>query len=157
VKETKSFVDEANVQPLALIVDLSGKVRQNEDALKEDIADQASSPGSTDTENETKSDGSKRKKARTTFTGKQIYEMERKFEVKKYLSSNERSEMARILNVTETQVCRVLHDCMRFLFLSSLNYTKVPNTANLDYGYVVHYAVHSRTRMCKRLLHSELL
>ncbi|CAL8081949.1 unnamed protein product [Orchesella dallaii] len=105
VKETKSFVDEGNVQPLALIVDLSGKVRQNQDAHKEDISmDQASSPGSTDTENETKSDGSKRKKARTTFTGKQIYEMERKFEVKKYLSSNERSEMARILNVTETQV-----------------------------------------------------
>lgn len=62
---------------------------------------------STDTENESsKSGGSsgKRKKARTTFTGKQIYEMERKFEIKKYLSSNERTEMARILNVTETQV-----------------------------------------------------
>ncbi|ODM92156.1 Homeobox protein ceh-9 [Orchesella cincta] len=105
VKETKSFVDEGNVQPLALIVDLSGKVRQSQEPHKEDVAmDQASSPGSTDTENETKGDGSKRKKARTTFTGKQIYEMERKFEVKKYLSSNERSEMARILNVTETQV-----------------------------------------------------
>jgi hypothetical protein len=46
----------------------------------------------------------KRKKARTTFTGKQIYELERQFEIKKYLSSSERSEMARLLNVTETQV-----------------------------------------------------
>jgi len=53
---------------------------------------------------ESDSDAKKRKKARTTFTGKQIYELERQFEVKKYLSSSERSDMARILNVTETQV-----------------------------------------------------
>lgn len=46
----------------------------------------------------------KRKKARTTFTGKQIYDLERQFEIKKYLSSSERSEMARLLNVTEVQV-----------------------------------------------------
>jgi hypothetical protein len=46
----------------------------------------------------------KRKKARTTFTGRQIFELERQFEVKKYLSSSERAEMARLLNVTETQV-----------------------------------------------------
>lgn len=46
----------------------------------------------------------KKKKARTTFTGRQIFELEKQFELKKYLSSSERSEMAKLLNVTETQV-----------------------------------------------------
>jgi len=46
----------------------------------------------------------KKKKARTTFTGKQIFELEKKFEDKKYLSSIERTEMATLLTVTETQV-----------------------------------------------------
>lgn len=46
----------------------------------------------------------KRKKARTTFTGRQIFELERQFELKKYLSSSERSDMAKLLGVTETQV-----------------------------------------------------
>ncbi|KAJ8939954.1 hypothetical protein NQ318_006135, partial [Aromia moschata] len=45
----------------------------------------------------------KKKKARTTFTGRQIFELEKQFELKKYLSSSERSEMAKLLNVTETQ------------------------------------------------------
>ncbi|XP_064603693.1 NK1 transcription factor-related protein 1-like [Liolophura sinensis] len=47
---------------------------------------------------------SKKKKARTTFTGRQIFELEKQFEQKKYLSSTERAEMAALLNVTETQV-----------------------------------------------------
>ncbi|XP_055525002.1 homeobox protein GBX-2 [Wyeomyia smithii] len=46
----------------------------------------------------------RKKKARTTFTGRQIFELEKQFEVKKYLSSSERTEMAKLLNVTETQV-----------------------------------------------------
>ncbi|XP_039283312.1 homeobox protein Hox-C4a [Nilaparvata lugens] len=46
----------------------------------------------------------KRKKARTTFTGRQIFELERQFEIKKYLSSSERADMAKLLGVTETQV-----------------------------------------------------
>lgn len=46
----------------------------------------------------------KKKKARTTFTGKQIFELEKHFEQKKYLSSNERVDLARKLSVTETQV-----------------------------------------------------
>ncbi|UJR09969.1 hypothetical protein I4U23_014193 [Adineta vaga] len=44
------------------------------------------------------------KKTRTTFTGKQIYELEKKFVDKKYLSPTERAEMASLLTVTETQV-----------------------------------------------------
>ena len=51
----------------------------------------------------------KRKKVRTTFTGRQIFELEKMFEDKKYLSSTERAEMARLLNVTEQQVsCQVV-------------------------------------------------
>lgn len=46
----------------------------------------------------------KKKKARTTFTGRQIFELEKQFESKKYLSSTERSELAKLLSVTETQV-----------------------------------------------------
>lgn len=50
------------------------------------------------------SDGSRPRKTRTTFTGKQLFELERIFEQKKYLSSNERQEVARLLNVTGSQV-----------------------------------------------------
>ena len=46
----------------------------------------------------------KKKKARTTFTGRQIFELEKQFEEKKYLTATERSDMAALLNVTETQV-----------------------------------------------------
>ena len=46
----------------------------------------------------------KKKKARTTFSGRQIFELEKQFEAKKYLSSSERAEIASLLNVTETQV-----------------------------------------------------
>ena len=49
----------------------------------------------------------KKKKARTTFTGRQIFELEKRFEIKKYLSSTERSELAKLLNVTETQVIMI--------------------------------------------------
>lgn len=58
-------------------------------------------------QNEDDEDGAnsrRKKKARTTFTGRQIFELEKQFEVKKYLSSSERTEMAKLLNVTETQV-----------------------------------------------------
>ena len=49
-------------------------------------------------------DGSGKKKVRTTFTGKQIFELEKSFESKKYLSSAERAEMASSLQVTQQQV-----------------------------------------------------
>ena len=48
--------------------------------------------------------GSNKKKMRTTFTGKQIFELEKSFETKKYLSSAERAEMAASLQVTQQQV-----------------------------------------------------
>ena len=38
---------------------------------------------------------SRRKKMRTTFTGRQIFELEKMFETKKYLNSSERSNLSR--------------------------------------------------------------
>ena len=58
--------------------------------------------------NGTSDEDDKQKKVRTTFTGKQIFELEKTFETKKYLSSAERAEMAKLLNVTEQQVRLVL-------------------------------------------------
>ena len=39
----------------------------------------------------------RRKKMRTTFTGRQIFELEKTFETKKYLNANERSVLSRYL------------------------------------------------------------
>ncbi|KAK0070158.1 homeobox protein Nkx-2.3 [Biomphalaria pfeifferi] len=66
--------------------EMGDKKRKNEDDLKDDA------------------NSVKKKKARTTFTGRQIFELEKQFEQKKYLSSAERAEMASQLAVTETQV-----------------------------------------------------
>ena len=41
------------------------------------------------------------------ISGRQIFELEKQFEQKKYLSSSERAEMAALLNVTETQVLAI--------------------------------------------------
>ena len=51
-------------------------------------------------------DEKKTKKIRTTFTGRQIFELETMFEHKKYLSSSERLDLSQRLNVTEQQVSR---------------------------------------------------
>ena len=53
---------------------------------------------------EDENSSSSKKKMRTTFTGKQIFELEKSFETKKYLSSAERAEMAASLQVTQQQV-----------------------------------------------------
>lgn len=53
---------------------------------------------------EEEDDKDKKKKARTTFSGRQIFELEKQFELKKYLSASERAELATLLNVTDTQV-----------------------------------------------------
>ncbi len=61
---------------------------------------------------------SKKKKVRTTFTGRQIFELEKMFETKKYLSSSERADMAKLLNVTEQQVIFSHFYPFSFFFLS---------------------------------------
>jgi len=66
-------------------------------------------------------DGASRpRKTRTTFTGKQLFELEKIFEQKKYLSSNERQEVARLLNVTGSQVISNIWLRPFSVFLSSL-------------------------------------
>ena len=62
---------------------------------------------------------SNKKKMRTTFTGKQIFELEKSFETKKYLSSTERAEMATSLQVTQQQV-RGVHSLHLTLLCSPL-------------------------------------
>ncbi len=85
-----------------------------------DSSSSGDSSGSANCENNGASDSgiindkSKKKKARTTFTGRQIFELEKQFEIKKYLSSSERAEMAKLLNVTETQVSH--HSFQLFFF-----------------------------------------
>ena len=51
-------------------------------------------------------------KVRTTFTGRQIFELEKMFENRKYLSSSERADMAKLLNVTEQQVRNSCSACL---------------------------------------------
>ena len=46
----------------------------------------------------------RKKKTRTVFSRSQIYRLESMFEMKRYLSSTERSNLASTLNLTETQV-----------------------------------------------------
>ena len=72
----------------------------------DDSANKHYKEGDEELDDDHSSDGSRKKKARTTFTGRQIFELEKQFEVKKYLSSSERTEMAKLLNVTETQVSK---------------------------------------------------
>lgn len=48
------------------------------------------------------------KRARTTFSPDQLYELEREFQRNQYLVGKERSELAKRLRLSETQVCSVL-------------------------------------------------
>lgn len=74
----------------------------------EDVRSPLGGEGSLTSEEGEDPGAGRRKKARTTFTGRQIFELEKLFEVKKYLSSGERADMAKLLNVTETQVSFIL-------------------------------------------------
>lgn len=101
-------VEESNQQPLNL--SLASKPTTNpydlefgvkdlyKNGIKRKKEDQDSNPETNE------DDRLKKKKVRTTFTGRQIFELEKMFETKKYLSSSERTELAKMLNVTEQQV-----------------------------------------------------
>ncbi|CAF0802603.1 unnamed protein product [Didymodactylos carnosus] len=105
-KITRFYIDDilgiSNAQNTTALINNSNKCEDN------DICHCSTKRQKDRCYSESNSDGDeppkKRKKARTTFTGKQIFELEKKFEDKKYLSSTERSEMATLLMVTETQV-----------------------------------------------------
>lgn len=73
-------------------------------------------------EDSSSQDARRKKKARTTFTGRQIFELEKQFEIKKYLSSSERAEMAKLLNVTETQVCCIFSFNPLIIFVNVIYY-----------------------------------
>lgn len=46
----------------------------------------------------------KRRKPRALFSHTQVYELEKRFAVQKYLTAHEREYLAKVLNLTETQV-----------------------------------------------------
>jgi len=46
----------------------------------------------------------KRRKPRALFSHTQVYELEKRFTVQKYLTAHEREYLAKVLNLTETQV-----------------------------------------------------
>lgn len=115
------------IAPADLSSDIGASQGTSSDSLMQDkLLANSSSPAQLQSNNsnlETTEDDSdsgstdarRKKKARTTFTGRQIFELEKKFEEKKYLSSSERTEMAKLLNVTETQVGNAQYTILHLL------------------------------------------
>jgi hypothetical protein len=64
---------------------------------------------------------SRRKKVRTTFTGRQIFELEKMFETKKYLNVSERSNLSRLENM---KFLSIVQKCS---YSRSLSVTEHPN------------------------------
>lgn len=85
---------------------------------KKDLMDQAVPAAGLGNPASTVAAAARPRKTRTTFTGKQLFELERIFEQKKYLSSNERQEVARLLSVTGSQVSRTREEKVSFQFAS---------------------------------------
>ncbi|KAB0801368.1 hypothetical protein PPYR_05722 [Photinus pyralis] len=94
-------------------------------------------------------DAKKKKKARTTFTGRQIFELEKQFEMKKYLSSSERSEMAKLLNVTETQV-KIWFQNRR------TKWKKIDNISNAEAAEHKNQIVNKDNTKCSDEIHGKL-
>lgn len=136
-KRVSSEISEDSPLKLKLVVNKtkssssSGSGNEAEKKYKSDESD--ARDYETPPEEDDSSPGSKkRKKARTTFTGRQIFELERQFERKKYLSSSERAETARLLGVTETQVSKNL---LKYIFRSNALSHKCPcPPANSKWG-----------------------
>lgn len=83
----------------------------NEDPNDEEISESCSENENSETEdndesgNEVDAKSSKKsRRKRTAFTSSQLVELEKEFIAKKYLSLNERSEIAKLLNLSEMQV-----------------------------------------------------
>jgi homeobox protein Nkx-3.2 len=48
--------------------------------------------------------GNRKKRSRAAFSHAQVFELERRFSVQRYLSGPERTELAKSLRLTETQI-----------------------------------------------------
>ena len=68
-----------------------------------------------DNESTCSDSSSRRKKARTAFTGEQLRELEKRYKNQKYLTANDRTSLSRTLKLRETQVCMLF-----FLFYLQL-------------------------------------
>ncbi len=86
--KTNKYLKAPKVLPVYLIVTLLLYSGSSSDAATEDDDDFFQ----------------KRKKARTAFSREQVAELEKKFQDKKYLSSNERGELAEKLKLSDMQV-----------------------------------------------------
>jgi hypothetical protein len=76
----------------------------DEDDEKSDLGDSSNnSSKSSSSKNNSNNNNSSRRK-RTAFTSSQLVELEKEFQSKKYLSLNERSDIAKLLNLSEMQV-----------------------------------------------------
>ncbi|XP_078345107.1 uncharacterized protein LOC144630606 isoform X1 [Oculina patagonica] len=73
--------------------------KESESSLKE--ADQC---GVTESKDATKMKQSNKKKRRVLFSKAQVYQLESRFRVQKYLSAVERDQLARMINLTPSQV-----------------------------------------------------
>ena len=102
--------------------------------------------------------GGAKKKSRTTFTGRQVFELERHFGAKKYLSLSERAALARALEITETQVKiwyqnrYIIVREARGLSASStrLNSTSLSYNTTYSYRYRYRYStVHTIIRLAQ--------
>lgn len=79
----------------------------NQDSANEDPLSPASSDQQNESNDEKRDEGSdppKKRKRRVLFTKAQTYELERRFRQQRYLSAPEREQLARIINLTPTQV-----------------------------------------------------
>lgn len=76
---------------------------------EDDLSQSSSKYNDTETSEKTNEDDeessrSSRRRKRTAFTSSQLLELEKEFIAKKYLSLNERSDIARLLNLSEMQI-----------------------------------------------------
>ena len=79
----------------------------------------------------------KKKKTRTVFSRNQIYQLENAFEMKRYLSSAERSGLAAQLKLSETQI--------KIWFQNRRNKWKRQISGEMDEIPIPAYALHSPT------------
>eukprot|EP00794_Sanderia_malayensis_P005650 gene5650-6346_t len=77
---------------------------EEEDEVEEDDGISSSSTISSTQRRHDMDRASKKKKTRTVFSRRQVYQLETAFDMKRYLSSSERASLANALKLSETQV-----------------------------------------------------